>query len=119
MRAVGEAALICDFAQFYHIYDLDQFPLKRQAILACGLPEDARIIRKIIKQKVPTNTLLLMAVIDSIRDLEYQYVVSHSKKKKLQRPKSLLSTLQEKQTEVASYDTEEEYEAAKRRIVGG
>ena len=119
MRAVDEAALICDFAQFYNIYDFDQVPLRKQAILACGLPEDARMIRKMTNQKISTDKLLMMACIDAVRDFHYQYVVAHSKKKKPQRPKSLLSVLQEKKKEVVGYDSEEEFEAAKRKILGG
>ena len=118
MRAVDEAALICDFAEFYHIYDWEQFPLKRQAILACGLPESARIIRKLTKQKAPLDTVLLMAVVDSIREFEYSYVSAHSKKKP-KKPESLLSAFQnDKPKDVQAYDSAEDFEQARAKIIG-
>lgn len=119
MRAVDEAALICDFAEFYHIYDWEQFPLQRQAILACGLPEGSRIIRKLTKQKAPLDTVLLMAVVDSIRSLEYTYVSAHSKKKP-KKPESLLSAFgKDKTKDVQAYDSAEDFEQARARLIGG
>lgn len=119
MRAVDEAALICDFAEFYHIYDWNQFPLKRQAILACGLPEQARIIRKLTQQKAPLETVLLMAAVDSIREFEYQYIAAHSKKKP-KKPESLLAAFQKDKTkEVRAYETVNDFEKARARIIGG
>lgn len=118
MRAVDEAALVCDFAEFYRIYDWNQFPLQKQAILACGLPEESRIIRKLTKQKAPLNTILLMAVIDSIRSFEYLYASAHSKKKP-KKPDSLLSAFgKDKTTDVQAYDSTEDFEAARARIIG-
>lgn len=119
MRAVDEAALICDFAEFYHIYDWNQFPLQRQAVLACGLPEKSRIIRKLTKQKAPLDTVLLMAVVDSIRSLEFTYISAHSKKKP-KKPESLLSALgkDKSSNDVQAYDSVEDFEKARAKIIG-
>jgi len=42
MSAIDRDALICDFAQYYHL-NLDEQPVRYAAILACGLPADSRI----------------------------------------------------------------------------
>lgn len=119
MRAVDEAALFCDFAEYYHIYDWNQFTLKQQAMLACGLPEDSRIIRKISNQKIPLETTLLLVIVDSVRELEYLYTSAHSKKK-VKKPDSLLAAIQkDKKNDVMAYETSDDFEAARARIIGG
>lgn len=119
MRAVDEAALFCDFAEYYHIYDWNQFTLKQQAMLACGLPEDSRIIRKISNQKIPLETTLLLVIVDSIRELEYLYTSAHSNKK-VKKPDSLLAAIQkDKKNDVMAYETSDDFEAARARIIGG
>ena len=51
MIGMGEDELICDFAETYHILDLNALPVEMAATLACGLREDARILRKIYDTK--------------------------------------------------------------------
>jgi hypothetical protein len=43
MISQDEDALICDFAEYYHIYDYRALPVKTAATLACGLRQDSRI----------------------------------------------------------------------------
>lgn len=43
MMATDEDALICDFAETYHIYDYRQLKPSYAATLAAGLREDSRI----------------------------------------------------------------------------
>ena len=44
--ASDEDALICDFAQYYHVLDWHALPLRLAATLAAGLPETSRSLRK-------------------------------------------------------------------------
>jgi len=46
MIKLDENALICDFAETYHIYDYRQLPPTRVAVFACGLRDDSRIKMK-------------------------------------------------------------------------
>lgn len=118
MRAVDEAALFCDFAEFYHIYDWNQFPLRQQAALACGLSDKSRIVRKLTQQKLPLDSLLLVGIVDGLRDLSYRYTSAHSKKKPPQ-PQSLMEAFQpKKKSDVAAYDSPEAFERARVRIIG-
>lgn len=43
----GEGALICDFAETYHIFDYKALPIKLCSTLAVGLPRTARIWAKL------------------------------------------------------------------------
>ena len=42
MISKAEDAVICDFAEYYHIYDYRSLPVAYAATLACGLREDSR-----------------------------------------------------------------------------
>jgi len=64
MVRLDEAALICDLAETYGIYDYRQLPIRTVAVLSAGLREDARIIKKANKAEgVPDMKLQLLAII--------------------------------------------------------
>ena len=62
--ATDEDALICDFAETYHIYDIYQLPVLYVATLAIGLKHDSRIMLAVNGLKVDINTLLLAQIAD-------------------------------------------------------
>lgn len=66
MIALDEDALICDFAETYHIYDYRSLPATLAGIYAAGLRPDARINIKISGTNTPTDTLLLASIADSM-----------------------------------------------------
>ena len=55
MIETDESALICDFAETYHIYDYRALPVSYAATLAYGLRCDSRIRLKLgeVKEEVP------------------------------------------------------------------
>ena len=55
MIETDEPALICDFAETYHIYDYRALPVSYAATLAYGLRGDSRIRLKLgeVKEEVP------------------------------------------------------------------
>lgn len=67
MISTDEEALICDFAETYHILNYRSLPARFAAVLACGLRQDSRIMLKLNGMKVPFNTLLLAAIADGER----------------------------------------------------
>lgn len=79
MRASDTDALICDFAQYYHIYDFQALELKQAAVLACGLPEESRIMRIMKGQKYGNEEMIMLAILDTLRAIEYAYVKAHCK----------------------------------------
>lgn len=58
--------LQCDMAQFYGIHNYRDFKLSHIAILACGLPEEARVIRKLEQMEYDTKTILLAQIVDRL-----------------------------------------------------
>ena len=112
-----EGALICDFAETYHIYDYKSMPPKTAAILAAGLPDDSRIKRSLTGQKVNTETLLLANIADSLQLLVWAKTKDGQHNRN--RPKSILEALikEEEPSKYASFDSIEAYEAARKRIM--
>ena len=52
MINLDEDSLICDFAEYYRIYDYTALPAKYAGVLACGLRENSRIKMKMSEQSV-------------------------------------------------------------------
>ena len=72
MAAVDEAALTCDFAETYQIYDWRALPATYAAILAAGLRESSRIKMRLSGSKLTAEQLLLAAIADHVRVLVWQ-----------------------------------------------
>lgn len=119
LLAKDEDSLICDFAQYYGIYDMEsQVPCKTAAILACGLPPESRVMRKMSKSPISTTDTILAGIFDSLNNLMYMM----SGKRHRQKPKSLLDKLlkpeKRKQENVTSFSSADAFEEARRKILG-
>lgn len=66
MAAGDGDALVCDFAQTYHILDWRALPLSLAATLAAGLPAGSRSMRRLMGLKAPLETVLLAAISDKL-----------------------------------------------------
>ena len=119
MVAEGEDELICDMAQTYHIWNWRELPLRTAAILACGLPEDSRVMRKLRGEKISLGTKLQAAMLDSLTTLVW--FQTEDGKKHRNRPPSMLRKLigAEPETKLEGFETAEEFEAERKRITGG
>ena len=93
MIALDEDALICDFAETYHIYDLYRLPADYAAILACGLREGSRIRMKQAGLRIDLKELLLARIVDNTAINVYSKTKDAKKGKNY--PKSITKTLTE------------------------
>lgn len=117
MIALDEDALICDFAETYHIFDLYALDVNLAAILAVGLRDNSRIKMKATGLKVETNTLLLARIADAAAMNVYAKTkdAQHNKN----RPKSILeSLLKDEKDELRKFSTGAEFEKEWRRLNG-
>ena len=71
MIATDEDSLICDLAQYYHVFDYRSMTVEFIATLAAGLPEDSRVMRKILKCNVSKSELMLAAIYDDLNTYLY------------------------------------------------
>lgn len=117
MRASDKDALLCDFAQYYHIYDLDALAPGYAAVLACGLPEDSRIMKKKAGTNAGLKELLLAAIVDNLRCIKNGLAGTNDSQQSL--VSLLTGTPQKSETGQAGFDTPEEFEAARKRILEG
>ena len=119
MLRLDRDALICDFAEYYHVYDLGLLPVQTVATLACGLREESRIKQKINGTNVPVNTMLLAHAVDRLGLLIWQKTKDGHRGRN--KPESIaemmMNTGKRKITRVDAFDTPEEFEEARRRIL--
>lgn len=66
MISLDEDAMICDFAETYHIYDYRNIPASLAATLAAGLRDDSRIKIKMSDRRGSVNTIILAGIMDRL-----------------------------------------------------
>jgi hypothetical protein len=121
MVRTDETALICDMAETYGIMDWRALPLKTAAALASGLREDSRIKMKISGMPADRITLLLAAAVDRLTWLAWAKTKDGEKGRN--RPESILAKLlntgKEQERDYTVFRTPEEFEEARRKLLGG
>ena len=109
MLTTDKAALICDLAEVYNIYDYHRVPVSLLGTLASGLGPNSRIGMKLSGRKASIETILLA----KIYDLFTAYVYSWSETDK--RPEPLLDTFLDKKDVVTpkfGYQSGDDFKAA-------
>ena len=114
-----EDDLICDMAEVYHIYDMRALPLRTLAVLACGLSADSRVNKSKNKVKLSLGDTLLCLIADKLSQLVW--LQTKDGVKGTNRPESILGKLNDEKPKVEEYGyaTPAEFEAARKRIIGG
>ncbi len=122
MIAVDEDALICDLAETYHIYDYRSLSPKMAAIFSCGLRDDSRIKLKLANSKYPMELLLDVLTYDAVNWLRWsRSKAAHDGEKPPERIYDKLLGIDKdtKDSDVVAFDSPEEFEAARKRILEG
>lgn len=119
MISVDEDALICDFAETYHIYDYRGLPVQYCATLAVGLRDDSRIKSKMSGLNTTLDIVLNALISDHVATLVWFQTRDGQKGKN--RPPSMLSAFErkEKQSEIVGYDTAEDFIRAREKLLKG
>lgn len=119
MIEIDEPALICDLAETYQIYDYRRLPPTMVAVFSCGLGPESRIKMKLSGQKVPLDTLLMAGINDRLSLLLWAKTKDGQKGKN--RPESLVDALtgekQVKTDEIVSFDSGEEFEKSRAKLL--
>lgn len=71
MVAADEDALICDFAETYHVFDYRALPLRTAATLAGGLGSNSRIHAKLAGVTAGMDTLMLTQIRDTLENIRW------------------------------------------------
>lgn len=119
MIASSEDALICDMAETYGVLDYRALPLPLAATLAAGLRDTSRSKMKLSGAAAAPDTLLLAAATDWLATLVWMQ--SEDGRKRQNRPKAVLAAIlgeqQRSGSDVCAFETAEEYEAERARIL--
>jgi hypothetical protein len=116
-----EDALICDFAETYHVYDWRSLPVHYSAVLAAGLRQNSRSQMKLANVKADLNASLLAVLHDDMKDLIYATIAPHMKRKPKQPEHTadkIIHGEQKQAKEYQGYESSEDYEEAWARIAG-
>ncbi len=103
MIVLDEDALICDFAETYHILNYRELPPTTAGVLACGLRDNSRIKLKMADVKVSLEDILLATIADKLENQMYQYAKAHGAKN-IGEPESILKRIQGEQKEESSLE---------------
>lgn len=112
MLRTDEDALVCDFAETYHVLDWRALPLRLAATLAAGLPETSRSRMRMAGARASTPLLMQAAMVDRLGLLVWMQTKDGQKNRR--RPQSVVELLADtdKPGAVQTFDSEEEFWAA-------
>lgn len=117
--ALDEDALICDFAETYHIFNIYQLPVEYVATLAIGLRNDSRIKVKLSGLEVDYKTLLLAHLVDNTA-INW-WMKTEDAQHGRNRPKSIVESLTIKKDEskkLQTFKSGEDFEEKWRHLNG-
>lgn len=110
-----EEALICDFAETYHIYDLKRLPLTTVAALAVGLRDNSRIKMRMTGAQASTEIMLMAAMVDRLSLLVWFQTKDGEKGRN--RPKSIIDALDSKESNTVTYESGEDFIKAREELL--
>lgn len=114
-----EDALICDFAEYYHIYDYKALPLDYAAVLFFGLRANSRCKIVLSGDNYGLDTHMSALMVDALNTLVW--FQSRDGQKGLNRPKSLVELLKgdveksHNKEKFLSFSSAEEFEKERER----
>lgn len=117
--ALDEDALICDFAEFYRIYNIYDYPPEYIATLAAGLRDNSRIKLKLYGLRVDIEMLLLAHIVDNTAI--NIYAKTKDAKKGINQPESfveLLTKKNETKKKAREFDSGADFDKEWRRLNG-
>lgn len=112
MIAADEDALICDFAETYHIYDYRSLPAKLAATYSAGFRENSRIRMKMRGDTLGDSNRMLLAMIYDVLAM-ISWIGEGT-------PPSMVDAMygelpEQKKKPLKSYSSPEEYEQARKK----
>lgn len=120
MLSLDREAVICDFAEAYHIYTFKGLSARYIATLAIGLRENSRIKLKMIGVKNCIPSIILNALlIDSVRDI--RYMLAKYLSLETERGESIVDLIygNEQSAKKTGYSSVQEFEEAREKIIKG
>lgn len=114
--------LICDFAEYYHIYNIKDYNPRYIGILACGLRGFSRVMGEISGDKLTLDNKLNALIVDNLAWLVWSKTTDAEHNRN--RPQSVYDIItgnvkDNKTDNEVKFKTYEEFENARARILEG
>lgn len=110
--------MICDLAEYYKIYNMEDYSPRYISILACGLRGDSRVYGELSQCKVNLETRLQALMVDNLAWLVWSKTKDAEKGRN--KPISIYKELtEEKEIETISFRSAEAFEKARAEILKG
>lgn len=117
MASLDEDALICDFAETYHVLDWRGLPARLAATLAMGLGPKSRIMKKLSGCDTDIDTLLLATISDALRVMVWQNTEDGHRGRN--KPTLVSGIISGNKAEDVGFNTAAEFDAWRAGILGG
>ncbi len=120
MISLDEAALVCDLAETYQIYDYKQLPPLTVAVFSYGLKSDSRIKMKMNGQAVSVETLLLANLNDKLNLLVW--FKTKDGQKGVKRPASIVENMtadSSKEKNVSVFSSGKDFDRMRTKLIKG
>lgn len=111
----SEDALICDFAETYHILDYKGLPVKLVASLAAGLRETSRSMMILQGATASPDILLLAGIVDRLSLLLWSKTKDAAQGRNA--PESIVDGLIGNASKLVRFTSGKEFENERRRIL--
>lgn len=118
MINLDESALICDLAETYHIFNYKELSPLEAALFSAGLRENSRIKMKLNGLPCQYETLLLASIYDQLA--LQTWMKTKDAQTGTNRPASLVKKLlgDDAVNDINAYSSAEEFEDARKRLLG-
>ena len=117
MISTDKDALICDLAETYGIFDMESLPVQLVATLSMGLRGDSRIKMKISGAVLSQRDLILSLIADYTALNVWTKTKDSKHGRNKPRPLREIIADSKKENEIEGFDTPEEFEIARQRIL--
>ena len=117
MIGTDEDAIYCDLAETYHMVvdDLESVPIMTLARLCVGLRDDSRIKMRMMDVNGIAPSFALIRISDTLTKLTHALAAQEG----APMPKLYADIMIGKQEEAKGFDSIEEFEEARRRLMNG
>lgn len=116
MLGIDRDAVICDLAETYHILDYKSVPVMTLAALCAGLHDDSRIKLRMMGLNKIAPSFALARAADLLAIINYALTAKQSTKPPQLYQDIMTGKRQEKKT--SGFSSIEEFEEARKRIIG-
>ena len=119
MIALDRSALVCDLAEYYHIYEMRELPPETVAVLACGLPPASRIVRKLSGSSCDLQTMMQACILDYLAILVWFKTKDgqHNRNRPRSYVQILLGEDKKEEKEENAFASKEEFEARRQYLL--